>query len=128
MSSRSEPCGVLDTRGVTCSNGGESVDIVPVRAEARFSTMMFSRRMLDFSSGQMSAVLAYSHPEIVATVRDGIGRAAQPSGSAVNQFGQRYACYPTSSARGPGVRVIAGAEHCNIDEVSRRSSPSRFWP
>src|SRR5438270_2927102 len=29
---------------------------------------------LDFTSGQMSAVLGHSHPEIVATVRDGIGR------------------------------------------------------
>jgi 2,2-dialkylglycine decarboxylase (pyruvate) len=32
------------------------------------------RRVLDFTSGQMSAVLGHSHPEIVATVRDGIGR------------------------------------------------------
>jgi 2,2-dialkylglycine decarboxylase (pyruvate) len=30
--------------------------------------------VLDFTLGQMSAVLGHSHPEIVATVRDGIGR------------------------------------------------------
>ena len=32
------------------------------------------RAVLDFTSGQMSAVLGHSHPEIVATVREGIGR------------------------------------------------------
>ena len=32
------------------------------------------RRVLDFTSGQMSAILGHCHPEIVATVRDAIGR------------------------------------------------------
>ncbi len=31
------------------------------------------RRLLDFTSGQMSAILGHSHPDIVATVRHGIG-------------------------------------------------------
>jgi 2,2-dialkylglycine decarboxylase (pyruvate) len=31
------------------------------------------RRLLDFTSGQMSAVLGHSHPDVVATVRQGIG-------------------------------------------------------
>ena len=30
--------------------------------------------MLDFTSGQMSAILGHSHPEIVATVRAQVGR------------------------------------------------------
>ena len=32
------------------------------------------REILDFTSGQMSAILGHAHPEIVATVRDGIER------------------------------------------------------
>lgn len=54
--------------------GGEFVDYVPVRAEGAFLYDADGRRVLDFTSGQMSAVLGHSHPEIVATVRDGIGR------------------------------------------------------
>ena len=54
--------------------GGEFVDFVPVRAEGAFLYDDAGRRILDFTSGQMSAVLGHSHPEIVATVRDGIGR------------------------------------------------------
>src|SRR6202047_4677575 len=54
--------------------GGEFVDFVPVRAEGVFLYDAGGRRVLDFTSGQMSAVLGHSHPEIVATVRDGIGR------------------------------------------------------
>src|SRR5437763_13508353 len=54
--------------------GGEFVDFVPVRAEGAFLYDDAGRRVLDFTSGQMSAVLGHSHPEIVATVRDGIGQ------------------------------------------------------
>src|ERR1700750_1586239 len=32
------------------------------------------RELLDFTSGQMSAILGHSHPEIVATVREQVGR------------------------------------------------------
>src|SRR5215471_5367343 len=54
--------------------GGEFVDFVPVRAEGVFLYDASGRRVLDFTSGQMSAILGHSHPEIVATVRDGVGR------------------------------------------------------
>ena len=54
--------------------GGEFVDFVPVRAEGAFLYDDIGRRVLDFTSGQMSAVLGHSNPEIVATVRDGIAR------------------------------------------------------
>jgi 2,2-dialkylglycine decarboxylase (pyruvate) len=54
--------------------GGEFVDFVPVRAEGAFLYDAAGRHVLDFTSGQMSAVLGHSHPEIVATVRDGIAR------------------------------------------------------
>src|SRR5690348_16150059 len=54
--------------------GGEFVDFVPVRAAGAFLYDAAGRRVLDFTSGQMSAILGHSHPEIVATVRDGVGR------------------------------------------------------
>ena len=54
--------------------GGEFVDFGPVRAAGAFLYDATGRRVLDFTSGQMSAVLGHSHPEIVATVRDAIGQ------------------------------------------------------
>lgn len=44
------------------------------RAEGSFVFDEEGRRILDFTSGQMSAVLGHSHPEIVRTVREQAGR------------------------------------------------------
>ena len=54
--------------------GGDFVPFVPVRAEGAFLYDATGRRVLDFTSGQMSAILGHCHPEIVATVRDAVGR------------------------------------------------------
>lgn len=54
--------------------GGSFVPFVPVRAEGSFVFDAAGRRVLDFTSGQMSAILGHCHPEIVATVRDQVGR------------------------------------------------------
>ncbi len=54
--------------------GGPFVPFVPVRAEGAFLYDASGRRVLDFTSGQMSAILGHSHPEIVTTVRDWVGR------------------------------------------------------
>ncbi|QUQ68635.1 aspartate aminotransferase family protein [Kutzneria sp. CA-103260] len=40
------------------------------RAEGSFVFTEDGRKILDFTSGQMSAILGHSHPEIVATVRE----------------------------------------------------------
>src|SRR5271169_1499823 len=48
--------------------GGDFVPFVPVRAEGSFLYDTAGRRVLDFTSGQMSAILGHSHPEIVAAV------------------------------------------------------------
>ena len=40
-----------------------------VRAEGAYLVTDAGRRVLDFTSGQMSAILGHAHPEIVATVR-----------------------------------------------------------
>src|SRR5215469_9099575 len=54
--------------------GGSFVDFVPVRAEGPFLYDAQGRRVLDFTSGQMSAILGHCHPEIVATVREWAGK------------------------------------------------------
>ena len=53
--------------------GGDFVPFVPARAEGSFLYDASGRRVLDFTSGQMSAILGHSHPEIVATVREAVG-------------------------------------------------------
>ncbi len=53
--------------------GGDFVPFVPARAEGSFLYDASGRRVLDFTSGQMSAILGHSHPEIVATVRESVG-------------------------------------------------------
>jgi 2,2-dialkylglycine decarboxylase (pyruvate) len=54
--------------------GGDFVPFVPVHAEGSFLYDASGRKVLDFTSGQMSAILGHSHPEIVATVGEQIGR------------------------------------------------------
>jgi 2,2-dialkylglycine decarboxylase (pyruvate) len=49
--------------------GGNFVPFIPVRAEGCFVYDEAGRRVLDFTSGQMSAILGHCHPEIVAAVR-----------------------------------------------------------
>ena len=53
--------------------GGDFVPIIAERAEGSFMWDAAGRRILDFCSGQMSAILGHSHPEIVDVVRRGIG-------------------------------------------------------
>ncbi|MBV9137775.1 MAG: aspartate aminotransferase family protein, partial [Hyphomicrobiales bacterium] len=50
------------------SFGGHFVPFVAARAEGAFVYDRTGRRVLDFTSGQMSAILGHSHPEIVATI------------------------------------------------------------
>ncbi|MEV6634126.1 aspartate aminotransferase family protein [Actinoplanes sp. NPDC051470] len=48
--------------------GSFSPEII-ARAEGSYLWTESGRRLLDFTSGQMSAILGHSHPEVVATVR-----------------------------------------------------------
>lgn len=52
--------------------GGDFVPFVASRAEGPFVYDERGRRVLDFTSGQMSSVLGHSHPEIVAVVQESI--------------------------------------------------------
>ncbi len=54
--------------------GGDFVPFVPARAEGSFLYDASGRRVLDFTSGQMSAILGHCHPDIVATVREAVGK------------------------------------------------------
>ncbi len=49
--------------------GGEFTPEIIEHAAGSFMRTASGRRILDFTSGQMSAILGHSHPEIVATVR-----------------------------------------------------------
>jgi 2,2-dialkylglycine decarboxylase (pyruvate) len=53
--------------------GGRFTDEIIERAEGSFLYTESGRKVLDFTSGQMSAILGHSHPDIVATVRQQIG-------------------------------------------------------
>nr|BFE62460.1 aspartate aminotransferase family protein [Dactylosporangium thailandense] len=53
--------------------GGAFTPEIIARAEGSHVFTEDGRRILDFTSGQMSAILGHSHPEIVATVRRQIG-------------------------------------------------------
>jgi len=71
--------------------GGSFVPFVPVRAEGCFVHDADGRRVLDFTSGQMSAILGHCHPEIVATVRDAAGRLGESFRPAPGGFIERRA-------------------------------------
>jgi 2,2-dialkylglycine decarboxylase (pyruvate) len=53
--------------------GGEFTTEIIDRAAGSFLYTEDGRRILDFTSGQMSSILGHSHPEIVETVRRQIG-------------------------------------------------------
>jgi len=54
--------------------GGSFVPFVAERAKGSFVYDAAGRAVLDFTSGQMSAILGHSHPAIVAVVEEMIGR------------------------------------------------------
>jgi 2,2-dialkylglycine decarboxylase (pyruvate) len=53
--------------------GGAFAPFLAERAQGSFMWDVEGRRILDFCSGQMSAILGHSHPEIVEVVRRSIG-------------------------------------------------------
>src|SRR5437868_14490241 len=53
--------------------GGPFAPVIAESAKGNWFTDADGRRILDFTSGQMSAILGHSHPEIVAVARHYIG-------------------------------------------------------
>ena len=58
-----------DRHLVRYSGAGQFVPEIIERAEGSFVHTADGRRLLDFTSGQMSAILGHSHPAVVATVQ-----------------------------------------------------------
>lgn len=56
------------------SGAGEFVPFVAERAAGSYVYDAAGRAVLDFTSGQMSAVLGHSHPAVVEVVRETVGR------------------------------------------------------
>jgi 2,2-dialkylglycine decarboxylase (pyruvate) len=54
---------------VRYSGAGRFTPEVIVRAEGSYVFTESGRRLLDFTSGQMSGILGHSHPDVVATIR-----------------------------------------------------------
>ena len=65
--------------------GGNFVPFVADRAEGAFVYDAAGRRVLDFTSGQMSAILGHAHLEITATIREGAGRLVHLFSSMLSQ-------------------------------------------
>jgi 2,2-dialkylglycine decarboxylase (pyruvate) len=65
--------------------GGTFADFVPVRSEGSFLYGDDGRKVLDFTSGQMSAILGHSHPEINATVNEWMGKLAHLHSSMMSE-------------------------------------------
>ncbi len=54
--------------------GGDFIPFVPERAQGSWLYDASGRRVLDFTSGQMSSVLGHAHPELVETIHGAAGR------------------------------------------------------
>ena len=65
--------------------GGDFVPFVAHRAQGAFVYDKTGRRVLDFTSGQMSTILGHSHPEITATIREGAGQLVHLFSSMLSQ-------------------------------------------
>lgn len=74
MSRNSDPDFWQRARRHLVRYGGSFEPLIIERAEGRFVYDADGRAILDFTSGQMSAVLGHCHPEIVAVVNESIGR------------------------------------------------------
>jgi 2,2-dialkylglycine decarboxylase (pyruvate) len=54
--------------------GGAFTSFIPERAEGSWLYDASGRKVLDFTSGQMSSVLGHAHPELVEALREAAGR------------------------------------------------------
>ncbi|MFI7668067.1 aspartate aminotransferase family protein [Nocardia sp. NPDC049526] len=62
-----------DRHLIRYAGAGEFTREIIVRAAGSFLHTESGRKILDFTSGQMSAILGHAHPDIVATVRRQVG-------------------------------------------------------
>src|ERR1700722_14067643 len=74
MSKNPEPQFGRNARAHLIRYGGSFEPLIIERAAGSFVYDADDRAILDFTSGQMSAILGHSHPEIVAVVTNSIQR------------------------------------------------------
>jgi 2,2-dialkylglycine decarboxylase (pyruvate) len=73
MSGNSDPEFWAKARAHLVRYGGAFAPLIAESANGNFFSDADGRRILDFTSGQMSAILGHSHPEVVAVARRWIG-------------------------------------------------------
>ncbi|MFO1085616.1 MAG: aspartate aminotransferase family protein [Reyranellaceae bacterium] len=73
MTANDDPAFWAKARAHLVRYGGAFSPVIAERAHGNFFTDADGRRILDFTSGQMSAILGHSHPEIVDVARHWIG-------------------------------------------------------
>ncbi|MFO1160971.1 MAG: aspartate aminotransferase family protein [Reyranellaceae bacterium] len=73
MSANDDPAFWAKARAHLVRYGGAFAPLIAERAQGCFFTDADGRSILDFTSGQMSAILGHSHPEIVDVARHWIG-------------------------------------------------------
>src|SRR5829696_5491670 len=73
MPGNSDPDFWAKARAHLVRYGGAFAPVIAESADGNYFTDADGRRILDFTSGQMSAILGHSHPEIVAVARHYIG-------------------------------------------------------
>ncbi|GGK52851.1 aspartate aminotransferase family protein [Salinarimonas ramus] len=76
MSLNADPKFWEDARKHLTRYGPSFEQVIIERGQGSFVYDADGTRILDFTSGQMSAVLGHGHPDIVATVREQMGRVA----------------------------------------------------
>lgn len=73
MSANDDPAFWAKANAHLVRYGGAFAPVIAERARGNFFIDADGRSILDFTSGQMSAILGHSHPEIVAVARHWIG-------------------------------------------------------
>ena len=73
MSANDDPEFWAKARAHLVRYGGAFSPLIAESAKGNYFTDADGRKILDFTSGQMSAILGHSHPEIVAVARHWIG-------------------------------------------------------
>ncbi|HZB52299.1 MAG TPA: aminotransferase class III-fold pyridoxal phosphate-dependent enzyme, partial [Reyranella sp.] len=73
MTANSDPDFWQKARAHLVRYGGPFAPVIAESADGNYFTDADGRRILDFTSGQMSAILGHSHPDIVAVARRYIG-------------------------------------------------------
>ena len=102
--------------------GGAFAPLIAESANGNFFSDADGRRILDFTSGQMSAILGHSHPEIVAVARSWIGELDHLYSTILSRPVVDLAALLASISPGRLDRVLLARPAAN------RTRPRSAWP